>query len=214
MSDRIAALSRLTPLVLAVLLAPALARADFVNFDGSIDTVRRFLTATVFSLTSTQRENLEQFVLAFDTDLAPIVGQQVTRNERASRIVDARIKLLVARAAAGECDLVVKGNLAGEERGWYRLSGGQFRSDRAAEPLITKTALRRQAKIPGQERTFTCVPPGSGERIGVDRDRDLVFDRDELDAGSNPADPGSVPPPCVVPASSGAATLGCVRTPG
>jgi hypothetical protein len=37
------------------------------------------------------------------------------------------------------------------------------------------------------------VPPGSGTRIGVDRDGDGFFDRTELDAGSNPADPGSIP---------------------
>jgi hypothetical protein len=30
--------------------------------------------------------------------------------------------------------------------------------------------------------------------VGVDRDLDGFFDRDELDAGSDPADPGSIPP--------------------
>ena len=176
--------------------------------DGSIDTVHRFLNATVFGLTNTQRLNLEQFVLAFDTDLAPAVGQQVTRNPKGDANVDARIDLLVARAAAGECDLVAKGNLAGEARGWVRLPSGAFRSDRAAEPTTTKAALRRQGKVPGQEVTFTCVPPGSGERIGVDRDGDATYDRDELDAGTNPADPGSVPPPCAnLP---GQAAQGCV----
>ncbi len=163
--------------------------------DGSIDTVLRFLNATVFSLTATQRQNLEQFILAFDSDLKPAVGQQVTRNHRSDTITDARVDLLVARAAAGDCDLVVKGNLAGVDRGWVRLPGGQFRSDRATEPLLTKAALRKQAKVQGQERTFTCVPVGSGERIGVDRDGDGAFDRDEVDAGSDPADPSSLPPP-------------------
>jgi len=175
--------------------------------DGSIDTVLRFLNATVFSLTPTQRTNLEQFVLAFDTDLAPAVGQQVTRDHRSGAITDARIDLLVARAAAGDCDLVVKGNLAGEARGWVRLPGGQFRSDRVAEPTLTKAAVRKQAKTAGQERTFTCVPPGSGERIGVDRDGDGAFDRDEIDLGTDPADPGSLPPPCA--RASGARTNGC-----
>ena len=163
--------------------------------DGGIDTVLRFLTATVFGLTSTQRQNLEQFVLAFDTDLAPVVGQQVTRNHRSDAITDERIDLLVARAAAGECDLVVKGNLAGEDRGWLRLPSGEFRSDRASDANTTKAALRKQAKVVGQERTFTCVPVGSGERIGIDRDEDGARDRDEIDAGSDPADPGSLPPP-------------------
>jgi len=162
--------------------------------DGSIDTLSRFLTATVFTLTPTQRQNLEQFVLAFDSNLAPVVGQQVTRSRRSDGPVDVRIDLLIARAAAGECDLVVKGNLAGEDRGWVRLPSGEFRSDRTSEPLLGKRALRKQSMVVGQERSFTCVPPGSGERIGVDRDQDGAFDRDEVDAGSDPADPGSVPP--------------------
>jgi DNA-binding beta-propeller fold protein YncE len=175
--------------------------------DGSIDTVGRFLHATVFGLNDTQRTNLEQFVLAFDSDLAPVVGQQVTRNRRADGDVDARLDLLIARAAAGECDLVAKGNLAGEARGWVRQPGGQFRSDRASEPLVGRRALRQQSQVAGQEVTFTCAPLGSGQRIGIDRDGDGAFDRDELDGGSNPADPASLPACLTLP---GGATEGCV----
>ena len=56
--------------------------------DGSADTIFRFLTAAVFAPTSNSgfpqtnpdatRQAVEQYLLAFDTDLAPIVGQQVT----------------------------------------------------------------------------------------------------------------------------------------
>jgi len=136
---------------------------------------------------------LQEFIFAFDTNSAPAVGQQVTLHRRSDAPVDARIDLLLARAAAGECDVVVKGNLAGEARGWLRLPSGQFRSDRAAEPPLGKAALRRQSRVASQELTFTCVPVGSGERIGVDRDDDGALDRDEIDAGSDPADPASLP---------------------
>ena len=37
------------------------------------------------------------------------------------------------------------------------------------------------------------MPPGSGTRIGVDRDEDGFLDRNELDAGTDPADPDSFP---------------------
>ena len=33
-------------------------------------------------------------------------------------------------------------------------------------------------------------------RLGIDRDGDTHLDRDEIDAGSDPADPGSVPGAC------------------
>src|SRR5206468_212332 len=72
---------------------------------------------------------------------------------------------------------------------------GTFRSDRASEALLSDAALRAVAASAGQELTYTCVPPGSGVRVGVDRDEDGYFDRDEILAGSDPADPLSVPPP-------------------
>lgn len=40
---------------------------------------------------------------------------------------------------------------------------------------------------------YTCAPPGSGARLGLDRDEDGHFDRDELDAGTSPVDPIDYP---------------------
>ncbi len=109
--------------------------------------------------------------------------------------VQSRIDLLIAGAETfptGECDLVVKGTVTGEARGWrYRPATEDFQSDRAAETPLSDAQLRTLTGAPGQELTYTCVPPGSGVRIGIDRDDDSFFDRDELDAGSDPADPGS-----------------------
>ena len=39
--------------------------------------------------------------------------------------------------------------------------------------------------------TFTCVPPGSGARVGLDRDGDGWADGDELLRGRDPDDPTS-----------------------
>jgi DNA-binding beta-propeller fold protein YncE len=179
--------------------------------DGSVDTVLRFLNATVFNQTNPGgvpvpnpggfpngaagdplRRQVEQFMLAFDSNLAPIVGQQTTLTTTNGGIVGGRIDLLIGRAALGECDVTVKGPVAGQQRGWHRLASGLFRSDRASEPLLSDLALRALATA-GQELTYTCAPPGSGLRMGVDRDEDGFFDRDEVDAGSDPADPNSVP---------------------
>jgi len=43
------------------------------------------------------------------------------------------------------------------------------------------------------EVTYTCVPPGLGLRIGIDRDGDGAGDGDEEVAGTNPANPASQP---------------------
>jgi DNA-binding beta-propeller fold protein YncE len=184
--------------------------------DGTVDTLFRFLNAVVFSGHSfggsavgfqndQQRRDVEQFLLAFDSNLAPVVGQQITLTGTNGGVVGPRIDLLIARATAGECDLIAKGVLAGEARGWYRLATGPFQSDRAADSPVTDATLRAQAATAGQELTYTCVPPGSGQRAGVDRDEDGYFDRDELDAGSDPADPASIPnpvQPVLVPTTS------------
>jgi DNA-binding beta-propeller fold protein YncE len=175
-----------------------------VLHDGSVDTVFHFLGAGVFSLTNQQQRRLEQFVLAFDSNLAPIVGQQVTLTSANALNVDARINLMITRAlTADECDVVVKGTVGGESRGGYLTPAGTFQLDRAADAPLADAALRALAAVPGQELTYTCVPLGSGRRTGIDRDEDGHLDRDELDAGSDPANPASVPiPPTPIRASS------------
>ena len=178
--------------------------------DGSVDTIARFFGTTMFELSAQDRVELEQFMFAFPSDLAPIVGQQATLASTGAERVAPRIDLLVARATAcypnkddadaTECDLVVKGTWQGEARSWLgRMQGScdaspvlLFQGDRETDPLRTDAQLRALASDTDR-LTYTCVPPGSGARIALDRDEDGHFDRDELDAGSDPADAGSVP---------------------
>jgi hypothetical protein len=171
--------------------------------DGGIATAFDFLHATVFFLEPGAREAIEQFVLAFDTTFAPIVGQQVTLRADNAALAAPRLDLLVARArtsfalvdapGAMECDLVAKAVVAGEARGYLLdAATGMFRSDRLGEGELSDAALRALA-TGGQTVTYTCVPPGSGVRVGLDRDEDGFLDRDELDAGTDPADPASFP---------------------
>src|SRR4029079_9183763 len=141
----------------------------------------RFHGSGVFSLDDTEQRQLEAFMLAFDSNLAPIVGQSITLTSTHAATVGPRINLLIARAAANECELTVKGTLAGQQRGWLRQGNGSFTSDRISEGTLTDAQLRAHATTTGQERTYLCVPPGSGTRVGVDRDEDGSRDRDEID---------------------------------
>jgi sugar lactone lactonase YvrE len=143
--------------------------------DGSTDTLFRFHGATLFNVTPADQVNLEQFMFAMDSNLAPIVGQQVTLNDTNAATVGARIDLMIARAAVNECDLIVKGVIAGQARGWQIDNGSTFyRGDNGVS--ISDADLRTLAATPGQSLTFTCVPFGSGTHMGVDRDLDGVFD--------------------------------------
>ena len=164
-----------------------------VLHDGSIDTVFRFLGSSVFDLSNAEQRDLEQFVFAFDSNLAPIVGQQATLTATSNPAHVTRLDLLLARAALGECDVVADVNIAGEQRRGLRLPDNTFQLDRAAEPPVADAALRALVITPGQELTYTCVPPGSGQRIGLDRDEDGFFDHDEIDEGRDPADAADFP---------------------
>ncbi len=181
-----------------------------VLHDGSIDTVFRFLGADVFTLSNQQQRDLEALALQFPSNLAPIVGQQITLNSTNAGTVGPRIDLMIARAktcfdvldtpGTTECEVIVKGSEGSEDRGWFGELQGPcgpaqtilFRSDRAGDPLMTDAQIRAIAAA-GNELTYTCVPPGTGQRSGIDRDQDGALDQDEEDAGSDPADPASVP---------------------
>jgi len=139
------------------------------------------------------RRALEQFMLAFDSNMAPIVGQQITLAPANSAVAGPRIDLLISRAEAGECDLVAKGNLGAGNAGYLYVGAGAFARDRAADSRLSDAELRALVTRRGAEITYTCTPPGSGTRIGLDRDLDGAYDGDELDAGTDPADPLSHP---------------------
>jgi len=176
-----------------------------VLHDGTIDTLFRFLNPVGFSLSAADRLNVQAFLMAFDSDLPPMVGQQITRTNSNGATVDPRISLMLAAAEAGyaskllgagarQCEVIAKGTVGGQARGWlYDIAIDRFRGDRASDPPLTDSALRALANTAGQPLTFTCAPYGSGTRMGIDRDLDTFLDRDELDAGSDPADPLSTP---------------------
>ncbi|MRG95516.1 hypothetical protein GF068_26895 [Polyangium spumosum] len=189
-----------------------------INHDGSFPTL--FLRSSIFD-TGTQvlpgklpevvkvnpgipvtpagdqiKRNLEAYQLVFESNLAPIVGQQVTLTGVNEAAAGARIDLLLERANALECDLVAKGasGSAGADVGYlYIPEIEQFVVDQQSIPPLSDALLRSIFLGSGKALTYTCVPPGSGVRIGIDRDLDGYLDGDELAAGSNPANSLSTP---------------------
>lgn len=151
--------------------------------DGSNDTPIRFLTSVLFrfvppgpngdpgnpggfSLDPVQgkieRRQVEDFLLAFDSNLAPIVGQQVTLTANNRVQADARINLFIARANTGECDLVARRS---KSLG-YLYGNGMFYGE-YEKHAVSDLMLRNQVQKDGIEITYTCVPPGSGARLAA-----------------------------------------------
>jgi hypothetical protein len=166
----------------------------FMN-DGGMDTLDKFFQGVVFkfdnnaTINNTKRGQVVDFVIAMDSEMAPVVGQQVTLSAASLADVTTRIDLLRARAMVTtprkECDLIVKGVINNEARGFLMLANGSYQSDRKSS-VVTDTVLRNYVNSNNQTLTFTCVPPGSGTWMGIDRNEDGRYDRDEIDAGISP----------------------------
>jgi DNA-binding beta-propeller fold protein YncE len=172
--------------------------------DGSSDRLFDFLHHPRFSfaggsLGDDQRRDMEAYLLSFDSGTAPAVGCELTFNgaNDTDPTAVARMDTLEAQAGLTYCDLVAKGRVNGQERGW-EFVGGMWKPDKVAEPSITSADLRALGGV-GAELTVMGVPAGSGHRMGVDRDRDGYLDGDELDVLSDPGDPASTPSNVGVP---------------
>ena len=185
------------------------------NHDGIYDTIHRFTLGDIFNDTGfddsgfrndQERRDMEQYILAFDSELAPIVGQQITLNASNGWLVGERIDLLKQRAETAfasqilggwvkECDLIVQG------AGWgmlYDPTTQLFTPDRSSEAAMTDAQMRQWVIDNDEVATFSCMPFGSGERMALDRDEDGFFNQDEVAAGSDPADANSRPGPTAV----------------
>jgi YVTN family beta-propeller protein len=168
--------------------------------DGSADTIFTFLTRPLFTFPAgaagdAERHDLEAFLMSFPTDTHPAVGTQLTVDgtNKGTPAVMTQLGAMTTLADTGVVSIVAKGIVGGVGRGYAYVSGsGNFQSDRAAQ--VVAAATLRTGAAAGAEITFTVVPAGSETRIGIDRDEDGAFDRDEIDAGSDPADASSLPP--------------------
>jgi YVTN family beta-propeller protein len=172
-------------------------RASGTLHDGTQAGAEEFLSNGVFQLNTQELFDVVNFVYAFPSNLAPVVGQQVTLRAGSGPDVQARVDLLQQRAGAAfvlpappsgipsvECDLIARAVVAGKARGFLYDPAQDSFVDSAGEP-ITDAALRDLARVPGQEVTFSCVYPGAGERLALDRDLDGLLD--EMEA--SPVDP-------------------------
>jgi hypothetical protein len=150
------------------------------SVDGGLGSVSEFLNAAVFlNVSAANRKNLEEFVLAYPSDLFPVVGQQVTVTPANSAQADisARLNLLVQRAGVTsprpECELFAKGVVGGVTRGWvHSRATNTFVSDRKSEAAVSLSNLLALGRSNNSPLTFTCAPPGNGTRLGIDRNAD------------------------------------------
>ncbi len=152
------------------------------SFNHNGATSSNFIVADL-GMSAADLVALRSFLYIFPTESPPVLGQQVTLTDSNGAAAAARIDLLIERSQIDspvpECDLVVKGVVGGESRGWVMARSAEFQSDKAAEATIDRATLEALITGPDQYLTFMCTPWGSGTRVGIDRDSDGIFDGDE-----------------------------------
>ncbi|MFN0010121.1 MAG: YncE family protein [Phycisphaerales bacterium] len=180
--------------------------------DGSVDSIARFIAEPAFIVNNDQEvADLVAFMLCLSgsdliggsptnqqvlpgppsKDARASVGRQITFFDQAPDFNSTTLLgQMVTQAAAAKVGLIAKARTGNASRGFH-YNAGLFRSDRATE-TFTQAQLLALAG-PGSEVTFTVVKSGTQIRLGVDRDGDGFFDRNELDVCSDPADAASVP---------------------
>ncbi len=152
--------------------------------DGSKATLKEFLSAAVFNFPSESvRAQVVDFMMVFPAEHAPIVGQQLTISEAApaTSSSEARLQLLLQRASLNspECELIVKGVIDDATFGAVLNPAGSFVPARSGQALLSREELLELAGRDNNALTFTCMPIGSGNRAGIDRDLDGILDNDD-----------------------------------
>lgn len=122
------------------------------------------------------------FLLSFDTGTAPAVGYTRTATS-ANVTVDPSIAsdwaLLQGQAAAGNIDLICQGTIQGQLHGClYQPSSQTYETDTTGLGPFTQAQLIGFIQA-GDTLSVMGVPPGSGVRFGIDRNRDGVKDGDQ-----------------------------------
>ncbi|MFL6514255.1 MAG: beta-propeller fold lactonase family protein [Chthoniobacterales bacterium] len=154
-----------------------------LTHDGAFSSIFQFLGTDVFVLIkndTTRKTNLNSFLMCLDTGSAPAIGY--SRTITSANVNDPALNtdwnLLQSQAGAGNIDLIVKGTLDGRRHGLlFQSASNSYTSDTTGLGPFSQAQLKTKVQA-GDTMTFMGVPPGSGMRMGVDRDLNGELDGD------------------------------------
>ena len=191
-------------------LQSPVSRAGYGFFhDGRVDSLTRFIQDGFDIVSDQDTSDLIAFLLAFTgSDLPPgsitdisrapglpsrdtpaAVGFQTTVT---NSLTNQRTLFMMshARSSTSRVDLVAHGVRNGQPRAWL-MRGTSFLGDKSGESATITQVLA--FATPQTPLVFTLVPLGSGNRLALDRDGDTFLNQNEIEAGSDPADPTITP---------------------
>lgn len=168
---------------------------------GSVASIHDLLTLEdpgqpgqpLFTFTAAQIADLEAFLLAFDTGLAPAAAYAYTARGENPVEDQAQFDFLINQAERGNCDLVFHappppGRPERTAAGLYRPEIGAFERNAAQLGPLSPAQLLAAAG-PHRPITLLGLPRLSGETFALDLDRDGLYDLDELRLGTDREDP-------------------------
>ena len=133
--------------------------------DGAVDNLFNFLKFPLFNfgpatVADDNRRDVEAFLLSFDTGMAPAVGFQVTFDGTPNPTGLLQVDTLKTVYTTNRCDIVAKGRVGNQPRGWTYVGGDLWDPDKAGEANLTTVELLALATGPGSALTVTGVPEG------------------------------------------------------
>ena len=161
---------------------------------GIVDDLPEFIDVFFQGIEQDERDDIKSFMAEFDSGLAP--ATMYSEMLSIDTVGATQIPFLIDQANSSNCDLVAIGKLRLGE-GWTRVSL-LFDADPAAQEFIaddstlgpfTWTQLEGLAGSGDAQILVLGVPFWSGERIALDRDRDGIYNRDELAFPDGPLSP-------------------------
>lgn len=136
--------------------------------DGAVDTLDNFIGDSVFSFSDPVNDPrlVAEFNMVMESNLKPIVGQQISLTQVNAAVANPRIDLLISRDQAGDCELIAWTTTASNGAVSARLLGsGLFKSSLPGNTTFTDAFIRDRVATTGEPVTYTCVAPGSGIRL-------------------------------------------------
>ncbi len=170
---------------------------------GFLDTIKLDGVDDFVEFDPAERDAVGDFVRAWDTGMSPLVGRQmhVNATNATAMMTSVRLADWEARAQAGEIDLIVRGTVVvsglptfPHGAVWREVVLGgtpsmRYDSDIGPGFAVTRGELLSLIDTSIEMLVFTCVPPGTGERLAIDRDEDGLRDWEEILAGYSWVDP-------------------------
>ncbi len=151
-------------------------------------------------LNEQEKRQVAALLQSWDSGISPLLGDQFHLDASSAGDAAAFLDLaeLQAQPPKGWIDLIAKGWRRDKSGArvplglLFRLDSGsgtwRYQSDAGVH--VNRTDLIAQAEAGNAALTFTAVLPGTGRRLGIDRDEDGLLDRIEIAVhGTRPDDP-------------------------